>query len=394
MEDQLSLLKRTFGEIVDIKEGNIEILNNLENRIKKIKDMYGEFISTNRDKLFVFTLDSFHFQRKLIDLEYEDMKRMFLSITNRMYCDYYKLFKIIIDYVKDNIPDTKLADLIKIHDNFPVYKDLEPFKQYDFQFIQGLHEIILVILTYIHTYITNKQHDLKVYQGKNQIGLNIDSFVSTFSFNIIVIHQQALLFINYIEFFHKIHTKYLKRFTTKLNLMLSQINNDIKLDNPKDTESVKNDTINDLREHNLDKNLLREIKVSISDEMSVSTDSSNAAEQSKPPTSLEIPCEILIHETELFDKIPSEMSDENFHMEPIAEPPAEPPAEPIAEPIAEVLAKVHAEVLAKVNAEPNVQLTVEETDGTPEEPDIFDSFYSPLNVSTQSVIVSNDEISL
>jgi len=271
MEDHLSLLKNTFGQIVDIKEGNIAILQTLSNRIGKIKSIYNEFISANRDNLFVFTLDSFHFQGKLIDIEYEDMNRMFLSITNRMYCDYYKLFKIMIQYVHESIPDKKLAELIKVHDNYPVYKDLEPFKQYDFQYIQSLHEIILVILTYIHTYITNKEHDLKVYQSKNQIGLNIDSFVNTFSFNTGVMTQRAMLFINYMEFFHKTHTKYLKRFTTKLNLMLSQINNDIKLDTPEDSKNTKADTMNDLKEHNLDKNLMRELKVSISDDASTSS---------------------------------------------------------------------------------------------------------------------------
>jgi hypothetical protein len=280
MEEHLSLLKSTFCQIVDMKEGNLEILHNLESRIKKIKEMYSEFISTNKDNLFVFTLDSFHFQSKLIDIEYEDMKRMFLSITNRMYCDYYKLFKIIIVYVNENVPDKKLTELIKVHDNFPIYKDLEPFKQYDFQYIQGLHEIILVILTYMHTFIANKDHDLKVYQNKNQIGLNIDSFVSTFSFNNVVMNQQGMLFINYMEFFHKLHTKYLKRFTTKLNLMLSQINNDIKLDTPQDSKNSKKETINDLKEHNLDKKLLKELKVSISDESSTIS-----SDQTKTPDS-------------------------------------------------------------------------------------------------------------
>ena len=271
MEEHLSLLKSTFSQIVDIKENNLSILHNLESRIKKIKDMYSEFINSNRENLFVFTLDSFHFQSKLIDLEYEDMNRMFLSITNRMYCDYYKLFKIIVQYVQDNIPDKKLTELIKVHDNFPIYKDLEPFKQYDFQYVQGLHEIILVILTYIHTFIVNKEHDLKVYQTKNQIGFNIDSFVSTFSFNTIVMNQKAMLFINYMEFFHKSHTKYLKRFSTKLNLMLSQINNDIKMDTAHDTHITTKDTVNELKSHNLDKNLLNELKLSMNDDASLET---------------------------------------------------------------------------------------------------------------------------
>ena len=277
MEDRLSVLKSTFGEIIDLKEGNITGLKTLDTRIQQIKAMYNDFIQTNKDQLFVFSLDAFHFQSKLVDLEYEDMNRMFLSITNRMYCDYYKLFKIIVLYVNENIPDKKLTELIKVHDNFPVYKDLEPFRQYDFQYIQSLHEIILVVLTYIHTFITNKEHDLKVYQTKNQIGLHIDSFVSTFSFNTVMMNQRALLFINYIEFFHKTHTKYLKRFTMKLNLMLSQLNNDIKLDNPTDKKTAKKDMINDLKEHNLDKSLLRELRVSIADDASISGSGSGSA---------------------------------------------------------------------------------------------------------------------
>jgi hypothetical protein len=180
----------------------------------------------------------------------------------------------MVEYVEENIPEKKLQELIRVHNNFPVYKDLEPFKQYDFQYIQSLHEIILVILTYIHTFITNKEHDLKVYQTKNQTGLNIDSFVSTFSFNTTMMNQRAMLFINYIEFFHKSHTKYLKRFTMKLNLMLSQLKNDIKMDSPTESKTVKKDMIADLKDQNVDRALLKELRVSISaDDMSVHSQS-------------------------------------------------------------------------------------------------------------------------
>lgn len=276
MEERLSILKNNFNIIVDFKENNISSLQLLEMRIKKIKEIYAGFINANRDNLFVFTLDSFHFQGKLIDIEYEDMMRLFYAITNRMYCDYYKLFKIIIEYVKEFIPDKKLCELIKVNDNFPAYKDLEPFKQYEFHYIQSLHEIILVILNYLNTFIINKDHDLKVYQLKNKIGLNIDSFVNTFNFNNTVMKEKTTLFITYVEFFHKLHTKYLKRYTMKLQLMMSQINNDIKLDNPNENANAKKDVLNDLKENNIDKHILRELKISVSDENSIiSTEKSN-----------------------------------------------------------------------------------------------------------------------
>ena len=276
MEERLTVLKNTFTTILDFKENNIASLQLLDSRIKKIKEMYADFIASNRDNLFVFTLDSFHFQGKLIDIEYEDVQRLFYAITNRMYCDYYKLFKIIIDYVKEYVPDKKLAELIKVNDNFPAYKDLEPFKQYDFQYIQNLHEIIIVVLTYLNTFIINKEHDLKIYQSKNKIGLNIDSFVNTFNFNNTVMKEKTALFITYIEFFHKLHTKYLKRFTTKLQLMMSQINNDIKLDNPNETKNSKKEILEDLKENNIDKKILRELKLSVYDEASIISNSDPA----------------------------------------------------------------------------------------------------------------------
>jgi len=282
MEERLSILKNDFNAIIDFKENNISSLQLLGSRIQKIKEIYADFINANRDNLFVFTLDSFHFQGKLIDIEYEDVMRLFYAITNRMYCDYYKLFKIIIDYVNEYVPDKKLSELIKVNDSYPVYKDLEPFKQYEFHYIQSLHEIILVILTYLNTYIINKEHDLKIYQTKNKIGLNIDSFVNTFNFNNTVMKEKTGLFVTYIEFFHKLHTKYLKRFTMKLQLMMSQINNDIKLDNPNETKSTKKNILNDFKENNIDKETLRELKLSVSDENSIiSSDRSKTPESRK-----------------------------------------------------------------------------------------------------------------
>jgi hypothetical protein len=268
MDDRLTQLKTDFIKFTDLKQDNVHTLTVLDGRIKKIKQIYSEFIQTNREHLFIFTLDSFYFQSKLIDIEYEDILRVFHSITNRMYCDYYKLFKIIIDYVFQNIPDKKLIELIHVNDHFPVYKDLEPFKQYDFQHIQHLHEILLVILTYLYGHITNKEHDLKIYQTKNKIGLNIDSFVNTLNFNNTVMKEKINLFVTYIEFFHKLHTKYFRRFTTKTQLLLSQINNDIKLDNPMEAHDKKKEIMNEFAENNIDKDILRELRHSISDDSS------------------------------------------------------------------------------------------------------------------------------
>ena len=284
MEERFTNLKNSFIDILQIKETNIDSLQVLTSRIKKIKEHYSDFISANKDTLSIFTLDSFHFQGRLIDIEYEDMNRLFLSITNRMYCDYYKLFKIVIEYIEENINDKKLLELIQINrSQYPVYKDLEPFRQYDLQYIQNLHELLLVILHYLNGFVMKKQHDLQQYQTKNKIGFNIDSFVHSFNYNNIVIKEKLSLFVTFMEFFHNSHMKYLKRFTTKLQLMLSQVNNDIKIENPSTEKDNRKSAIQDLKLANIDRAILHDLKESIGDEdLSVSSENNTMKDSDSP----------------------------------------------------------------------------------------------------------------
>ena len=200
MDIRLNNLKQDFTKIVDIKNENVKTFVTLSEKIKKLKEFYADFIKNNKQNLFMFGLDSFHFQGKLIDIEYDDMHRLFDAIINRMYCEYYKLCKIIIEYIHKNISEKKVLELTTMNSNFPVYKDLEPFKKYDFDHIQNLHENILVLLQAVYGYLLNKEHELKIHQMKNNIGLNIDNFVYTFQYNNIVIREKLSLYITYIGF--------------------------------------------------------------------------------------------------------------------------------------------------------------------------------------------------
>jgi hypothetical protein len=253
MEINLEQLKKNFLTIKDIRDKVTNIFTILESHLLNLKKMYGEFVENNRQNLFVFGLDSFQFQSKLIDIEYDDMKRLFLAINNRMYCEYYKLYKIIAEYVKANIQDKKTQDLIKITNIFPVYKDLEPYKQYKFEMIQDIHENIILLLYEINEFIMNKESELQIHKKKQDIGLNINNFVNTFNYNIIMIKEKGMLFISYIEFFHNLHTKYLQRFTMKMNLMYTQVTHDIRFeDGPKITETNKQELIKNYETDNID----------------------------------------------------------------------------------------------------------------------------------------------
>lgn len=244
MEERLIKLKGDFTNIINIRTNVKNIFDILQMRINKLKSFYSEFIKSNQTQMFIFGLDSFHFQSKLIDIEYDDMKRLFLAINNRMYCEYFKLYKIIVEYTVSNLDDKKLADTIKVN-NFPLYKDLEPFKEYKFETILEIHESILNLLSNLISMMTKKENELAIHNNKKEIGLNIDNFITTFNFNITVMREKIIMFITYIEFFHNMHTKYLKRFSNKIQLMYVHINTDIKFDATMDMQTSKDNKLED-----------------------------------------------------------------------------------------------------------------------------------------------------
>ena len=229
MENRISKLKTDFNNITIIRNNVKSVFDILQLRINKLKMFYSEFIKNNKNKLFVFGLDSFHFQSKLIDVEYDDMKRLFLAINNRMYCEYFKLYKITTEYIYENINDKKITEIIKVN-NFPVYKDLEPFKEYSFEITTEIHENILVIVNSIISNLNTRENELNIHRGKQALGLNIDNFITTYNFELTVIKEKISMFLTYIEFFHKLHTKHLKRFSNKIQLMYTHITTDIRFD--------------------------------------------------------------------------------------------------------------------------------------------------------------------
>jgi hypothetical protein len=238
IEDKLTQIKTTFIKIIEWKMENEKKISLLDTKIMKLKGMYNEFIKNNKETLCVFGLDSLYFQGKIIDIEYDDVKRLFSAIINRMYCEFFKLYKIVVDYIKTNIKDKKLLELVNIHNQFPVYKDLEPFKIYDFDVVQSIHDVIVELLYALHNYFTIKDRELEKYKAKNKIGFNIDNFVNTVYFNNIMLREKISLFINYLDFFHRLNIKYLSRYYYKLEMMLNQINSDIRFEEKNDESAT------------------------------------------------------------------------------------------------------------------------------------------------------------
>ena len=271
MELRLVKLKSDFNNIITIRNNVKNVFDILQIRIDRLRQFYHEFIQNNKNEMFVFGLDSFHFQSKLIDIEYDDMKRLFLAINNRMYCEYFKLHKIIVEYISKNVNDKKISDVVRIN-NYPIYKDLEPFKDYKFEIILDIHENILNLLGILMSILNNKINELDLHKSKQNIGLNIDNFITSFNFNISVMREKIIMFITYIEFFHKMHSKYLKRFSNKIQLMYTHISNDIQFDDTVEiSKNKKKELIEEFNLNNIDHQLLKDLKTSIGSETNSET---------------------------------------------------------------------------------------------------------------------------
>jgi hypothetical protein len=278
MDARLIKLKGDFNNIITVRTSVKNIFDILQIRINKLKIFYAEFIKDSKNDMFIFGLDSFHFQSKLIDIEYDDMKRLFLAINNRMYCEYFKLYKIITEYIVKNIPDKKVKDNIKVN-NYPVYKDLEPYKEYKFETIQDIHENILNFISILNSMLSNKENELLIHKSKQSIGLNIDNFITTFNYNINVIKEKINMFVSYIEFFHKMHSKYLKRFSNKIQLMHTHIDSDIRFDeNLELSKHKKKELIASLNVENVNNMLLNDLKKSMNSDTSSDTDNDTKIE--------------------------------------------------------------------------------------------------------------------
>lgn len=241
--NDLSALKLNFVNLKTVRLNIRKLFESLNTLKDKLKSLYLEYIEIGKKNNILFGIDSFHFQKKIIDIEYENMEKMYKLIDNKMYCEYYKLFKLITKYAEEKINDKKILALCKLKSKYPVYKDLDEYKVYEFELINDLHYDIIQILDEMFSYSMQKEKELRLEEEKTNNGLNIDNYVNTLMFDNAVVTQNIRLYKNYLKVFHKYHNTYLNRLHIKLGIMWGQINQDIRLSS---TASSDKNNINDM----------------------------------------------------------------------------------------------------------------------------------------------------
>ena len=223
-----------FIKIKQLRNDLTTIFTEIDTKLNALTHIYTDMVKTHIDKNYTLGLDSFYFQNKLIQLEYDSMKTIFNFIDNRVYCDYYKLLKMLYEFINKEINDKGAVEkLLIMHKHYPVYKDLEPTKLYDFNITTEINNTITNIIIGLQHYTETKKEELTEKKKQSKMGLNIDSMIHEQQYTIIILEERIHMFENYLTTFGNHHSKYFSRLTIKVKIMLGVVNEDFHLKNSK-----------------------------------------------------------------------------------------------------------------------------------------------------------------
>ena len=155
------------------------------------------------------------------------MLKMFIAIDNRLYGEYYKLYKLISQFIITEIKDPEFIKKINLKKTFPAYKNLDITKKYDIDLTIELQNIIVKTIVELNNYNDSCSDEIDADLKQSEMGLNIDNLINTQIYNNVLLKEKINMFVRYLNAFHEHHTKYFKRLSLKLKLVIGVINEDI-----------------------------------------------------------------------------------------------------------------------------------------------------------------------
>jgi hypothetical protein len=233
---QIEKLKNDFDNIITVKREISKIKKVVAEKLAQLKTVYNDLVKKNSKKIFLFCLDSFYFQYKTFAMEMEHIDRFRTLMNNRMYCDYYKLFHIILNYIKENRAELDISELeLK---TYPVYKDLEPFSEYKIEDIKEIHANILHILNKLYGITVEKTDNIDHYNEKHHVGFSISNFLNTLSYENKLLQEQIHLYVNYMSFFHISQKRQLRRLHLRMQDFYREVDNNINVNKTFSIEDI------------------------------------------------------------------------------------------------------------------------------------------------------------
>jgi hypothetical protein len=160
-------------------------------------------------------------------MEMDNIDKFRLLLNNRMYCDYYKLYNIILTNIKDNKIEVSIEGMeLKV---YPPYKDLEPFQEYKLEDIKDIHANILFILNTLYNECNKKKDTIDNYNDNHRIGFSISNLINTLHYENNILKEQVSLYVNYVSFFHISQKKQLNRLFMRISDFCKEVKDNINI---------------------------------------------------------------------------------------------------------------------------------------------------------------------
>ena len=247
----LTKVNTCFEEVKKLRlqiEGDFSVI---QNKLDSLREIYSNVVAKHKKIECTLGVDALFFQKELINKEFGNMKGLFIFIVNRIYCEYYKLYY----YVKDYIENTLRDDIVRscnMNENVPPYKSLNTNIEYDFDHILKLQSSIVLTLEKMKTFfsenvsLNNKEKDML------KLGLHIDTVIHTQNYTNSVMQEKLKMFYYYLETFNKHHAKHLGRLLKKTKMIVSIISDDMPLDDSGQTDDANASNPDDANASNPD----------------------------------------------------------------------------------------------------------------------------------------------
>jgi len=239
----IDIIKNEFETIKETKFLIENIFKRLQTKIDYLKQIYTDYQGKQQSNDLVLTLDSFHFQTKFIEIEYNNYCNIFRMFLNRLYGDYYKFYK----YTYYNVINQIDGFTIKFNNKFPPYKDLE-LKDYSFADTISIHSELIKIVNELQSYLITLKHENKTDEIYSSYGINIDNLVTVNNYKNIVLSEKINLIVNCLKSYSEFQSRFLERFSLKLKFIYAQTVADIRIED------------NEVVEKNIDKDILSELE--------------------------------------------------------------------------------------------------------------------------------------
>ena len=197
--ENIDQFSRDFKQVLQIVS---EISNKRElikDKLARLKIQYNGMVKGNQKKIFLFCLDSFFYQYKIYSVEVEQIEASRKMVNNRMYCEYYKLYGIVVAYLGEiNLSYENKRALLK---EYPVYKDLDPTVEYELRDVENIYDNILLLLGHLNEKICRNNGEIDEYKSDPSLGLSISNFVSSLRNENLMMQGQIDLFTDFLSFF-------------------------------------------------------------------------------------------------------------------------------------------------------------------------------------------------